>query len=241
MKKITTILFAITTTLILSSCGNEVEEIKNPTTGKLLKRYEYYTDDSGQKIKDGTYVEWNAVGNKIAELHYQDDSLNGPCTYYNEDGSVFKENYKNGVLDGQQTYYYSSGKKQTTGSYSSGKQTSSWKYYDDKGKLAFTLNFKNGICQELVGTWQLEEARQTTFTFFKDGTFEFKAPTFKNFGEPVLQGKGPVYISNILQLLDEKRGTTWEYEIFAVEKNRLILINPNADVEEAILGLKRSN
>lgn len=257
------ILFTLTTTLLLTSCGNDVEEIKNPSTGKLLKRYEYYTDDSGQKIKDGEYVEWDATGKKIAELYYQNDSLHGECTYYNEDGStgqfnydngkpngnlslktkngnwIFHEQYLNGKLDGAQTYYHATGKKQCAGNYAFGKQTGVWKYFDDEGKPTFTLSFQNGICQDLIGTWELEDARLTTFVFKKDGSFVFSAPHFKHFGEAVIQGEGSFTVSRMLQLLDEAHGRRWEYELFDVEKDRIILINPNAEVDESILSLRK--
>lgn len=250
--------------LFLNSCGNDIEEIKNPSTGKLLKRYEYYTDDSGQKVKDGEYIEWDAAGKKIAELHYQDDSLHGVCTYYNEDGSVghfnynngkpngelslkagngnwiFQKRYKNGELDGAQAYYHATGKKQCVGNYASGKPVGSWRYFDDKGEPTFTLSFQNGVCQDLIGTWELEDARMTTFLFRKDGSFTFSAPHFKHFGDPVVQGEGSFTVSRMLQLIDEQHGIReWEYEVFDVEKDRIILINPNADVEESILSLRK--
>lgn len=250
--------------VLLVSCGKDIEEIKNPSTGKLLKRFEYYTDDSGQKLKDGEYFEWDAAGNKIAELNYQADSLNGSCIFYNKDGTtdnynyligkvhgeqtkkskngnwVFKENFSNGILDGLQTYYHLTGKIQCTGSYTLGKQTGTWKYFDDDGKSAFNLTFKNGVCQELIGTW-IKENGVTTFTFQKNGTFILKAPYFRYSREAVIQGEGPFSVSRMLKLSDETRGDIWEYEVFEVEKNRLILINPNAEAAEAILDLRRKN
>lgn len=263
MKNHNTILFAVTTTLLLTSCGNDIEEIKNPSTGKLLKRFEYYTDDSGQKVKDGEYFEWDAAGNKIAELQYQDDSLNGICIYYNQDGTIanynylngkndgeqslkakngkwiFKENYKKGRLDGIQTYYHSNGKVQCTGKYAFGKQTGTWKYFEDDGKSAFNLSFKNGVCQELIGSWVLKDNGITTFIFRKNGTFTLKAPYFRYSRQVSVQGEGPFSVTRTLEMTHKNGMAEWEYELFEVEKNRLILINPNAEVEEAILELNK--
>ena len=263
MKYSNAILFTFATTLLLTSCGNDVEEIKNPSTGKLLKRYEYYTDDSGQKVKDGEYIEWDAAGNKIAELHYQDDSLHGACVYYNEDGSigsynynlgkldgeqslkakngswVFQENYSNGKLDGIQTYYHLSGKKQCYGFFSNGIQSGKWNFFDDKGKPSFTLNFNKGVCNELTGTWVSEDDGVTTFIFGKDGSFVLKAPLFRYSKKATVQGKGIYSQTRMLVLTDTEHGNEWEYELFDIENDRLILLNPNAEVEEAILSLRR--
>lgn len=263
MKHRNLILFTVATTLFLTSCGNDIEEIKNPSTGKLLKRYEYYTDDSGQKVKDGEYIEWDASGNKIAELHYQDDSLHGTCVYYNEDGStgsynynlgeldgeqslkakngswVFQENYNNGKLDGIQTYYHLSGKKQCSGSFSSGKQTGKWNYFDDKGKPAFTLDFNKGVCKQLTGTWVSEDDGVITFVFGKDGSFVLKAPLFRYSKNAVVQGKGIYSLTRMLVLTDTDHGNEWEYELFSIDANQLILINPNAEVEGAIFELRK--
>lgn len=263
MKKYNSILFTILTSLLLTSCGNEVEEIKNTSTGKLLKRYEYYTDDSGQKIKDGEYVEWDAAGKKIAELHYQDDSLHGTCVYYKENGSigsynynlgkldgeqslkakngswVFQKNYSNGKIDGTQTYYHLSGKKQCSGSFSNGIQSGKWNYFDDKGKSNFALNFNNGVCDKLTGTWISEDDDQTMFIFGEDGSFVLKAPLFRYSKKAVVQGKGIYSLTRMLVLTDTEHGNEWEYELFDIENDRLILLNPNAEVDEAILSLRR--
>lgn len=258
MKLFTLPLLALT--LFLNSCGNDVEEIKNPSTGKLLKRYEYYTDDSGQKIKDGEYIEWDATGEKIAELHYKDDSLHGTCIYHNEDGSVgsynynlgkldgeqslkakngnwlFQENYNNGKLDGAQTYYHLSGKKQCSGSFSNGIQSGKWSYFDDKGKPSFTLYFNKGVCKQLTGTWVSEDDGVTTFIFGKDGSFVLKAPLFRYSKNATVQGKGIYSLTRMLLLTDAEHGNEWEYELFDIENDRLILINPNAEIEESILS-----
>ncbi len=263
MKKHSSILFTITMILLLTSCRNDVEEIKNPSTGKLMKRYEYYSDDSGQKIKDGEYVEWDYLGNKMSKLQYKDDSLNGPAIFYNEDGSIanynylkgkldgeqtlkskqgdwiYKENYTNGIPNGTHAYYHSNGKLMCSGNFALGVQVGKWKYLDDMGNPSFNLTFKNGVCQELIGTWELKERAFTTFAFREDGTYTLKAPYFKYSQNSVVQGEGQFTVTRTLQLSDENRNGIWDYEVFEVEKDRLILINYNTEAEEAILDLRK--
>ena len=248
MKKYNSILFTITTTLLLTSCGNNVEEIKNPSTGKLLKRYEYYTDDSGQKIKDGEYVEWDAAGKKIAELHYQGDSLNGSCVFYADNGQIHTNNYKNGkldgeqetkltdgvvlsreiytngILDGKQQYFNSTGKKLRESYYKNGKPSGKWIYYLEDSRYTFELTFKNEVCQEFIGTWDVEEERQTSMIFGKNGSFQLWAPYYDNFGDAALRVDGEFKVDNFLHAI-HKNGISLDYEIFHVAKDTIILLN----------------
>jgi antitoxin component YwqK of YwqJK toxin-antitoxin module len=263
MKIILFKVFILSFIIFLTSCGNEIFEIKDPKTGKLLLKYEYYEDENGQLIKDGEYLEWYADGSKKCELNYENDSLDGSCVYYDKDGSlrinnyhlgrldgeqliksskgtlISKENFENNRFHGKQEYFYPSGKLQRIGSYQSGKKIGDWKFFDRKGKLYFKLTFKNDICQQFIGDWVLEDARNTIFQFKNDGTFVFKAPYFKNFGEPVVQGQGVFLVENFLEMKDTSNGGLWKYEVFSVEKNMIILINHNANIEEAILSLVR--
>jgi antitoxin component YwqK of YwqJK toxin-antitoxin module len=244
----TTFLPLIALTLFLTSCSNEVEEIKNPSTGKLLKRYEYYTDDSGQKIKDGEYVEWDAAGKKIAELHYQADSLHGSCVFYAENGQIHtnnynngrldgqqeiklpngvilsRENFSNGVLDGKQQYFSVNGKKLRESYFISGKPTGKWIYYLEDSKDSFQLRFKNEVCQEFIGTWDVEGERQTSMIFGKNGSFQLWAPYYDNFGDAALRVDGEYKVDGFLHAM-HKNGISLDYEIFHVSKDTIILLN----------------
>lgn len=250
MKLFTLPLLALT--LFLNSCGNDVEEIKNPSTGKLLKRYEYYTDDSGQKIKDGEYIEWDAAGEKIAELHYQDDSLHGTCEYYYEDGSIgsytynlgkldgeqslkasdgnllSKENYKDGKLDGQQLYYSDKGKLIQKAFYKKGRPIGKWDFFVPELKEHFSLTFKNEVCQEFIGTWNVSEERETSMIFGKNGSFQLWAPYFDHYGEAVLRVDGKFSVDKSLHAI-HKNGITLDYEIFYVSPDRIILLSPSSE------------
>lgn len=97
MKKL--LLFTATVTL-LSSCGNDVEEIKNPVTGLLEKKYEYYLDDNGQKVMDGEYTEWNSDGSVSIKKSHVDGKLNGEFTYYKSKDVIYFGNHENDKLNG---------------------------------------------------------------------------------------------------------------------------------------------
>lgn len=261
MNNSITILVTLFSALLLNSCGNEVEEIKNPSTGKLLKRFEYFTDDSGQKIKDGEYIEWDNNGKKIAELHYAKDSLDGKCTYFPEDGTieeltfsngklngiqiyrnaigtiVRKVNVANGLCEGEQTYFYDNGKLKCKGSCHDGKNVKVWNYYDKTGKQIFQLNFKNDICLELTGTWLLDDGL-TTFEFRRNGTFIFKEPLFKHSLHAIEKASGDYSVSNQLHMIDIEGGKMWGFEIVNIEKDKLILINAAGDGSKLIFKRK---
>lgn len=251
MKKIIIALSAIAGAMLFSACGNDVEEIKDPSTGKLLKRFEYFTDDSGQKIKDGEYVEWDAAGKKISELHYKEDSLHGPCTYYLDNGNILennfsmgklsgdqilktrngkiirKEHFERGLLNGKQEYRNLDGQLQRISYFSNGESSGAWVYYD-KGKKHFTLHFNNGVCKELIGTWDVIGEHATSMVFGKDGSFRLYAPYFDKFGEPVLRMDGTYLIDDQLHAF-HKNGMTLDYELFYVSKDTVILIDIDAE------------
>src|SRR5690554_1130348 len=107
--------------LLVIGCTTKVEEIKNPTNGKLLLRYEYKLDKDNQKIKHGNSIEWNKRGTKIKESNYDDGKLDGLYMVWNKDGILKKKvNYKDGKLHGKGT---------------------EWK---DDGTLSKELNFAQG-------------------------------------------------------------------------------------------------
>lgn len=242
----------------MTSCGNEVEEIKDPASGKLLKRYEYYTDDSGQKIKDGEFVEWDATGQKIAALHYANDSLDGQCVYYLDNGSVWEKNFSNGSLSGIQTlksaegkvlvrenyagnklngkqeYLSPSGTRQRRSFFQNGQPSGTWQFYDEKGKKSFALNFRNGVCQELVGKWNVSEERATSMEFGKDGSFKLYAPYFDRYGDPVLRMDGSYQVDGMLHAI-HRNGMTLDYELFSVDKDTIILISNEAESPESAI------
>lgn len=251
MNKAYPLLFVTVFATFLTSCGNKVEEIKDPATGKILKRFEYYEDDNGQQVKDGEYKEWDASGKLIAEYEYKDDSLTGQCTTTKPDGTIYinnfsagkmeglqtirnasgnmivKGNYKNDVRDGQQLLYTPEGKLWQTQIFNSGTPSGRWTIQNSDHY--FTIHFKNGVCQELIGTWDNPNERATYMIFGKEGDFKFYYPHFARFGEATLQMDGSFLVDSELHLI-HKNGITMKYELYDVQENKMVFKNFNEEL-----------
>lgn len=122
-----------------------------------------------------------------AALHLNAQQLNDKGLYITSDNELFSGtftsinngikslvNIKNGVVEGEATYYYGSGKVMETGMftsskkdqkwvryteggtvlaiafYSQGKKTGTWLVYDEQGKKRFEMNYADG---EKAGIW----------------------------------------------------------------------------------------
>lgn len=211
MKK----LILIIPILAIVSCSNEVEEIVNPKTGTLLKRFEYYTDDSGQKIKDGDYIEWYADGSKKEESVYSSGILNGIQKTYDNSGTICelnfimgkKEgngkisdkngvilnrfNYKNDMKDGIQESFNENGKIKLKADYEFGIPSNIWTYYDSEGEVIAKLKFINGICQDYIGRWKILQRKGFFLTFKDDGSVVLEKPqsSFSPVNDGVMVGE----------------------------------------------------
>jgi antitoxin component YwqK of YwqJK toxin-antitoxin module len=258
MKKL--LLFTATITL-LSSCGNEVEEITDPSTGTVLTRYEYYTDDNGQKVKDGEYTEWKKDGSLQKKENYKDGKLEGESIYYQSQDSVYfnyykegrKEgvcrlengkglvlssfSYKNDALNGETVYNYLNGKPYIKAKYESGLPTGTWKYYDETGKETGTLTFnENYVPKELIGAWWIKDMRLTYFEFKEDGYVGYWAPFNKFSLEPFEQMSGNFTVGRHLRLQfgTQSHGKLFGFDIKSIGKKKIVLLN-KGDGSEFIL------
>ena len=257
MKRINIFIWLITV-CISASCGNKVEEIKNQSNGQLTVRYEYYLDDSGQKIKDGKYVEWYNDGTKRLEQNfengklqgeaifhqsidsicfnnYKNGKLDGTCILKNSKGTLLsKYQYKNGDLDGQQEYNYSNGKLMLKAIYNKNIPSKKWFYFNDKGESIGTFTFKNGVCQELIGTWKNVIKRENYYIFNKDGSFIFKAPMFQ-FDENASELlHGQTIVGNRLRNYSNNGALIDEFMVFLIQKDIILL-----EGENGVLDLER--
>lgn len=193
---------------LLTSCGNSVEEIKDPLTGKLTKRYEYYKDGSGQVVYDGEYTEWYKNGNIRLHQNYKNGKRSGESIFYQSKDSIYFNNfdndqrnsvcrlenaagvvlgtyiYKNDKLSGITTYCFPNGEKYLEATYMLGFPSGEWKYFDEKGKNVGKLTASGGLPNELLGRWNLEGSRLTSFEFRKDGTMSLFEPFNKYATEP---------------------------------------------------------
>ena len=248
MKKL--LLFTATVTL-LSSCGNDVEEIKNPVTGLLEKKYEYYLDDNGQKVMDGEYTEWNSDGSVSIKKSHVDGKLNGEFTYYKSKDVIYFGNhendklngvvrqedskgnviesltYKNGELNGPSTYNFPNGKLDIQGNYINNLPSGTWKYYDKSGKQLHSLTFNEGVPNELCGIWEIGGQRLSYFILKEDGAVSYLAPWNAYSFEPFEQMSGVYIVGKNLTFNfgNEYSPTVFSYEILSIEKNKIELLD----------------
>lgn len=255
MKKL---LLFTTSIVLLSSCGNDVEEITDPITGTVLTRYEYYSDDNGQKVKDGEFIEWKKDGSIQRKENYKDGKLDGENIYYHSKDSIFFNYYKageknglcrlenqkgivlstysyeNDFLNGASTYNYPSGKPYLKAKYDIELPTGTWKYFNQAGKQTGTLTFNDYfIPNELVGKWGIVGQNLTFFEFKEDGYVGYWAPWNSYSNKPFEQMSGDFLIGThlILQFGNSSYGKRLDFDIISVDKKKIVLKNKSNDNE----------
>lgn len=240
--------------LLLLSCGNEIEEITDPRSGTVLKKYGYYTDDAGQKVKDGTYTEWNPDGFIKWTCNYEDGKLEGEEIVYAKPDSIIYNNYENdlrsgrcrieykgiiirdlnysnGMLNGKQQYFFPDGKLNIVGFMKDNETSDTWKHYGQKGDLKATFTYNaNGAPNELVGKWvqQNDNGTEVFYVFDELGFGEFHAPLFKYDKKAMLQMEGFYQLGTNLVLQDNVNIIT--LKIVSFQKDKMIVMNNNRDV-----------
>ncbi len=148
--------------LILSGC-QRVEKLYYPD-GSLAAEYSVK-----KGLKDGVAYQYDKAGNKIAEMNYSQNKLNGDYKEYYPDGSIksiikYKNNKKNGnaiyydiqgniieeliyennTLNGIYREYYSNNMIKREGYYKKGNFDGTWQYYNENGFLVGVGQFDNG-------------------------------------------------------------------------------------------------
>lgn len=243
----------------LVGCGNEVEEITDPTTGTVLKRYEYYLDENGQKVKDGTYTEWNNDGTIRWACNFKDGIQHGEEKVYMKPDSilynnfidgekdgiskvVYKDiilrelNYSKGLLEGKQLYYHPNGKLNVEGYTKGSLTTKVWKHYDSKGKLIATFHYNDWYMpKELIGKWvqQTDDGKEIFYVFNESGSAEFYEPTFRGQKSATLQIKGLLFMGPKFHITDGVRREII-MDVVSFEKDKLILRNKAGDIKMLI-------
>lgn len=239
---------------VLFSCGNEVEEITDPSTGIVLKKYEYYMNDTGQKVKDGTYTEWNYDGSIKWTANYQDGKLDGEEIVYLKPDSIVYNNYKNdvrsgksriefkgvvirdlnysnGKLNGKQQYFFSNGKLNVVGFMKDNLTINTWRHYDEHGRVRAIFTYNScGAPNELIGTWreQNKRGKEVYFVFNEVNAGEFYAPLYKRSTNAVLQMQGVYKLGKDLVLQDGVNIISME--ILSFEKDKLTVMQKNGEV-----------
>ena len=131
--------------------------------GALLREEEYF-----QGLRDGSCTEYSVSGDIIAQGLYSDGEKNGEWKYksgdFTEEGKyiiglkdgIWRSNYINGKLkfkgsfvqgnpDGQQLYYYESGKIKEEQYFKMGIREKTWKKFNDEGMPVLVITYKNDV------------------------------------------------------------------------------------------------
>ena len=241
--------FLLIIPILLFSCKNDVEKITDPLTGTVLKQYDYYLDDNGQKVKDGTSSEWNSNGtirltenfkdgkregesifyeskDSIRVNRFKDDKLDGECILKNSKDVVLSVyNYSNGQKHGTMQYNTVSGEKHIVGEYKNDLQIGSWLYFDKNGKQVAKINFKDGVPTDVIGKWLIDEDPNAYFLFKDDGTYSLWEKYNKYALKPTETNGGQYSIGNgfIMEVILDMRKVAVNYDIEFFDGNKLIL------------------
>lgn len=90
----------------------------------------------------------NGVKSKIS---IKEGVVNGEATYYYASGKIMESGtFTNGKKDQKWTRYTESGIPSAIAFYTLGKKSGTWLVYDDQGKKRFEMNYTDG---EKTGTW----------------------------------------------------------------------------------------
>lgn len=240
-------LLIVSALILLSACGNSVEEIEDPKTGMLELRYEFYEGDSGQKIKDGQLTRWNPDGTVEIEQKYSDGLLEGEEVQYESSDYVIKSNYKKGQLHGEysviidgklrfkqsfkndkltgnQTWYDSDSNLSALGITGENGKTKEWKSFSSNGIQIAHFHFNSsGAAKELIGTWREKNTgdKEYYYKFFENGTFEYWAPVMKISSKGFKTRAGTYTFSDMMNFKSFRDKES--YDVVAFTEHSLVL------------------
>jgi len=161
MMKINLLLLFFSLT-ILYGC-QRVEKMYYPD-GSLAAEYSikrglkhgvaYKYDQTGNKIAEmiysqdklnGDYIEYYPNGAIKSIIKYKNNKKNGKAIYYDILGNVIEElNYENDTLNGIYREYFSNNMLKIEGYYKKGKFDGKWHYYNENGFIIGIGQFDNG-------------------------------------------------------------------------------------------------
>jgi len=96
-------------------------------------------------LKDGLCKRFYTTRELLEESIWHMDKLNGLYRTYFQDGKIYLEcNYSEGKRNGKFTTNYLNGNKELDGFYTDEIKDSIWNYYDETGKVLYTLKFDLG-------------------------------------------------------------------------------------------------
>lgn len=138
--------FLVFATLIIffSSCSN-VEVVENKDeAGRLIERY---TVDKKSKLKDGLHETFFPSGSKSEESNYKNGVLRGEQIFYFENGQISESrNFDaGGAFSGPYKSYHETGKLKSEGQYTNGSMSGKWKFFYRSGNIKEIVHFRDGV------------------------------------------------------------------------------------------------
>lgn len=103
----------------------------------------------------GEWNSWFVNGRKATCNHYVKGKYHGVLTWYRGDGRmIFEQQYKEGVITGNETGWHANGKKSYAGQYEkNGKRTKTWTHWFETGKMQMRSNYRAGKNHGLSERW----------------------------------------------------------------------------------------
>jgi len=96
-------------------------------------------------LKEGLCKRFYTTGELFEESNWDKDKLNGIYRTYYQDGKIYLEcNYTDGKRNGKFRTNFSNGNTELDASYTDEVKDSNWQYFDEGGKLLYTLKFDHG-------------------------------------------------------------------------------------------------
>jgi antitoxin component YwqK of YwqJK toxin-antitoxin module len=139
MKKILCLLFV---TALFAQCSSvEVTENKDEA-GRLIERFSVHKKT---KLKDGLHETFYASGSKSEESHYVNGVLKGEQKFYYEAGQIQEiRNFDlSGSFSGAYKAYHSNGHLKSEGQYLNGAMGGKWKFFYPSGNIKEIVHFEN--------------------------------------------------------------------------------------------------
>lgn len=128
--------------------------------GKEMLLLSAWDPEGNQTVVNGfgDNIEYNSLGQKIFEAHYEEGKISGVATAYYPNGNVYQSTeFEYGVLNGLITTYYLSGQEQTEGEMDSGTPVGEWNWWYEDGTQSSSVNFENGKKQGDQRFWEYGE------------------------------------------------------------------------------------
>lgn len=156
MKKIQLIAILTFTVAILFSCGKktEVKDVFHPGTDVLSEQYEYYLDDDGNEIKEGSYTMHDNKGEVVSEGQYKDGLKTGKWVKYHENGNIRSTaEFVRDSIDGTYEAFYQTGHKKSIIKYEIGKRQGLYQSFFKNGQLQSEVTYVDGKREGFQKKW----------------------------------------------------------------------------------------